>query len=41
MVVVCRSAGPVVRMECFQRYLIIQKCCVDCLLVVRWPLMVG
>ena len=30
MVVVCRSAGTVVRLKCFQRDLTIQKCCVDC-----------
>ena len=35
MVVVCRSGGTVVRMEYFQRDLIIQKCCVDCLLDVQ------
>ena len=34
MVVVCQSAGTVVCMEYFQRDLIIQKCCVDCLPVV-------
>ena len=34
MVVVCRSAGIVVCLECFQRDLRIQKSCVDCLPVV-------
>ena len=41
MVVMCRSAGTVVRKVSFQRDLIIKKCCVDCLLVVWRPLMVG
>ena len=35
MVVLCRSTGIVVRLEYFQRDLMIQKCCVDCLPVVR------
>ena len=30
MVVVCPSAGTVGHLECFQRDLTIQKCCVDC-----------
>ena len=34
MVVVCRSPGTVVRLECFERDLTIQKCSVDCLHVV-------
>ena len=41
MVVVCQSAGTVVRLECFQRDLIIQKCCADCLPIVQRRQMAG
>ena len=34
IVAVCRYAGTVVCLECFQRDLTILKCCVDCLPVV-------
>ena len=35
MVVVCRSGGTVVWMEYSRKDLIIQKCCADCLQLVR------
>ena len=35
MVVVYQSAGTAVHLESHQRGLTIQKCCVDCLLVVQ------
>ena len=35
MVVVCQSASTVEGLEYFQRDLIIQKCCVDCLPVIQ------
>ena len=41
MVVVCPSAGTVVRLECFQRDLTIQKCCVNCPPVVLMQQKVG
>ena len=38
MVVVCQYAGTVVYLECCQRDLKIQKCCVDCfpVLLMQW-----
>ena len=41
MVVVCRSAGILVHLESHQRGLTIQKCCVDCPLVVQMQWKVG
>ena len=39
--VVCPFAGTVVCLECFQRDLTIQKCCVDCPPVVLMQWKVG